>query len=188
MPDIAPIAASGRFDRKRPRPIPKNVQDAISAMIVGKPEDPDCAPVDFVEAARLVGMAPYVLRRHLEKPHVRAYLLAEKRAFTAMICAANPAALRRARDTSANGMVTVAAVRALEDLDEEANSRPPGSSTPGVTIRIVNVVQQGAPAAPALDVTPRRPVSIASAPLPSRAPVFMGGPSPDDLITDGTDE
>jgi hypothetical protein len=123
MPDIQPIAASGRYDRKRPRPIPKAVQDAVSLMVVGKVDDPDCTPLDFVQAAGAVGLKPFVLRRHLEKPHVRAFLLAERRAFTAMVCAANPASLARIRDTAVNTMSRVAAVRALEELDEEASAR-----------------------------------------------------------------
>ena len=156
MPDIQPIAASGRFDRKRPRPIPQKVKDAISAMIVGKPDDPDCAAVDLVEAARLAGMTGYVLRRYLEKPYVRAYMLAEKRAFTAMLCAGNPAALRRARDTSANGMVTVAAARALEELDLESTARPlDPKQQPGITI-VVRTVP--APAPPMIDVTAKQSV------------------------------
>jgi hypothetical protein len=154
MPDIAPIAASGRFDRKRPRPIPKNVREAISLMIVGKPDDPDCTPHDFVQAAAAVGMTPFVLRRHLERPHVRAFLLAEKRAFTAMVCAANPASLAKIRDTAVNTMSRVAAVRALEQLDEEASSRPAGSATPGVVIRIITRTDP-LPASPMVDVTPR---------------------------------
>jgi hypothetical protein len=151
MPDIAPIAASGRFDRKRPRPIPKAVREAISLMVVGKPNDPDCTPHDFVQAAAAVGMTPFVLRRHLERPNVRAFLLAEKRAFTAMVCAANPASLARIRDTAVNTMSRVAAVRALEQLDEEASTRPANPQTPGITI----VVRTVSPPPPMVDVTPK---------------------------------
>jgi hypothetical protein len=156
MPDIQPIGASGRFDRKRPRSIPKNVQEAISLMVVGKVDDPDCTPLDFVQAATAVGLKPFVLRRHLEKPHVRAYLLAEKRAFNAMVCLANPAALQRIRDKSVNGMAVVASVRALEQLDEEGT----GGRTldpkqqPGVTIRVVTVVQQAPATPPTISIKP----------------------------------
>jgi hypothetical protein len=153
MTDYQPIAASGRYDRKRPRPIPKTVQTAISLMIVGKTDDPDCAPLDFIAAAKSVGMTPFVLRRHLEKPHVRAFLLAERRAFRAMICCANEAALRRARDRSLNGMVTVAAVRALEEL-AEPNDHRANQSSPGVCIRVVNQIAVPQQPAPAIDVTP----------------------------------
>jgi hypothetical protein len=139
MTDYQPIAVSGRYDRKRPRAIPKIVQTAISLMIVGKVDDADCEPLDFIAAAKSVGMTPFVLRRHLEKPHVRAFLLAERRAFRAMICCANEAALRRVRDKSKNGMVTVSAVRALEEL-AEPNDHRANQSSPGVVIRVVNQI------------------------------------------------
>jgi hypothetical protein len=151
MPDIQPIGASGRFDRKRPRPIPKNVQEAISLMVVGKVDDPACEPLDFVQAAAAVGLRAFVLRRHLEKPHVRAHLLAERRTFLAMACAANESALMKVRDTAENSMSRVAAVRQLEAMHEETSVRPAGSASPGVVIVVRNVT---APP-PMVDVTPR---------------------------------
>lgn len=168
MPDIAPIAASGRFDRKRPRPIPKHVRDAISLMVVGRIDDADCEPLDFVQAAKAVGLTPFVLRRHLERPHVRAHLIAESRAFLALICSANPGSLAKIRDTAGNTMSRVAAVRQLEAMQEETGARPTNPATPGVTIRIVH-----------LPATVPRMVDVTPQPVK---------PLPDELITDGADE
>jgi hypothetical protein len=83
--------------------------------------------------------------------------------------------LAKIRDTAVNTMSRVAAVRALEQLDEEGSARPANAPSPGVVIKIIN---QGA-VPPAIDVSPRRPVSLASPPL-SREPIFMGGPSDED--------
>jgi len=151
----APIAASGRYDQRRPRPIPVAVKDAIALMVVGRADDVDARPLDVVEAAKAVGMTCFVLRRHLDKPHVRAALLAERRRFLAEIVASNPAALKRVRDESRNGMVTVAAARQLEEMNAaECSSRGSPDLQPGVTIRIISP-----PAAPPMvDVTPNRPV------------------------------
>jgi len=74
-------------------------------MVLGKPDDPDARPLDVVEAAKAVGMTCFVLRRHLDKPHIRAALLAQRRQFISEIVASTPAALKRVRDTSANDVV-----------------------------------------------------------------------------------
>src|SRR5689334_15710687 len=108
MPINPPLRASGSRELKRPRPIPKAVRDAITLMVYGKIDDPDCAPVDFITAAKLSGIKPDVMRRWLDRAEVRALLRSERRAFREAICAGNEAALQRVRDKSANGMVTVA--------------------------------------------------------------------------------
>ena len=103
-------------------------------MIVGKFDYLDCKPLDFVQAANEVGIKPFVLRRHLEKPHVRAFMLAEKRAFNAMVCLVNPASLAKIRDSAPNSMARVAAISKLETQDDEASARPMIPQPPGVTI------------------------------------------------------
>jgi hypothetical protein len=123
MPDNPPLLAAGsREPVVRPRPIPKAVREAVKAMVYGMPDDPTADPLDFIGAAKAVGMKADVLRRYLDRPQVRALLRAERRAFRESICAGNEGALRKARDKSANGMVTVAAVRALEQIDAPQSS------------------------------------------------------------------
>jgi hypothetical protein len=144
MPDIAPLAAAGPRELKRPRPIPKAVRAAITVMVYGKLDDHDCAPLDFIEAGKLAGIKPDVMRRYLDRADVRALLRSERRAFREAVCAGNELALRRQRDFSKNGMVVVASVRALEQMEAEATARPANSVIPGVCI----VITQPAPPPP----------------------------------------
>jgi hypothetical protein len=154
MPISPPITSTGsRQPEKRPQPIPRKLRDAISFMVYGRPEDPDCAPLTFIEAAKECGIAPDVMRKYLDRPNVRALLRSDRRAFREAICAGNEGALKRVRDTSANGMCTVAAVRALEAIDAEEGVRSPGAAmTPGVTIKLVYLTEPPQP--PAINVTP----------------------------------
>ena len=189
MPANAPLTAAGPRDphKQRARSIPRKVREACDLMVFGRSDDEDCKPLDFIEAAKECGVAPDIMRRWLDRAQVRAYLLASRRTFREAICAGNEGALQRIRDKSPNGMAVIASVRALENLDEEAAARTLNPPTPGVTIRIVNVVQQGAPAAPAIDVTPPRPaLQQQRVPLASERqyPVFRGGPSDDALQVD----
>lgn len=157
MNENNPLLASGPRELKRPRPIPQKVRRAIELMVYGKDDDEDCAPLDFIEAAKLAEVAPDHMRRYLDRAEVRALLRRERRVFREAICAGNEDALRRQRDGSKNGMVVVAAVRALEMLDTEEGQRP-GSDrpTPGVVIRIVTNQDKPAPR----DVTPAPAVQI----------------------------
>jgi hypothetical protein len=124
-------------------------------MVFGKIDDPDCKPLNFIEAAKLAGIKPDVMRRWLDRAEVRALLLKERKAFRAAICAGNEAALQRVRDKSANGMVTVAAVRALEQIDDDDPHRcSAGDSTPFMTIKIVTPPA----AAPASAVVEHEPI------------------------------
>jgi hypothetical protein len=134
--------SSGRYDEKRARPVQLNVRKAIELMVCGREGDLDARPLDFVQAAAAVGMRAYVLRRHLEKPAARALLMATRRAYRDAICCGNEDALRRVRDNAANAMAQVAAIRLLEDLSAPSNARIGGHEpTPGVTIRMVTMVQ-----------------------------------------------
>ncbi len=137
MPANPPLMASGSRELKRPRPIRKVVRDAIMLMVYGKMDDPDCKPLDFVEAAKIAEIKPDVMRRYLDRAEVRALLRSERRVFRDAICAGNEGALKRVRDTSANGMCVVAAVRGLEQIEAEATARPTGTITPGIVIRII---------------------------------------------------
>ena len=135
--------------------IPPKVREAVRLMVYGRLDDPDCAPVGFIEAAKIVEIKPDVMRRSLDRADVRALLMGERRAFRAAVCAGNELSLRRVRDCSANGMATVAAVRALEQLDEaDAPHRSGNQRTPGVTI----IIHPAPPAGgPIVDITPGGP-------------------------------
>jgi hypothetical protein len=155
MPENPPLVAAGtRAPQKRPQPIPRPVREAIKLTVYGRIDDPDCAPVDFIEAAKSVSMKPDQMRRWLDRPNVRALLLAERRTFRDAICAGNEGALRRIRDERPNAMAQVHAIKTLEQLGEEAAARPNSAAqTPGVVIRVLNVTTP--PAEPrTINVTP----------------------------------
>jgi hypothetical protein len=125
MPLNLPIASSGPRapDKQRPRPLPKHVRQMIELMVRGRPDDPDCAPLSFIEAGRLAGIRPDIARKWLDRPEVRSFLRAERAVFRASINASNELALRRVRDESENGMAVCAAVRTLENIATEADAR-----------------------------------------------------------------
>jgi hypothetical protein len=159
MPANPPLSAAGPRDPdRRPRPLPKNVKAAIVLLVRGDPAEPDKV-FDFIEAGKRNGVAPDIMRRWLDRVEVRKFLRAERQAWRAAICAGNESALKRVRDTWANGMVTVHAVRTLESIEdadrhhEAARTRSPGfviivggSALPigQPAPRVIDVVPQGA--------------------------------------------
>jgi hypothetical protein len=180
MPISAPVAASGsRTSTKRQHHIPQSVKAACLLMIE--------EAVDFVTAAKACDLKPDTMRRWLHRPEVISFLRRERAAFREAICSANDRVLAQIRDkTDGNAMARVHAVRALEGMAEEASIRPTNAQ-PGVTIRVVTIVQQGAPGAPpsTIDVTPpRQALPHQRVPLASERqyPVFRGGPSDEDEI------
>lgn len=154
-----PLASAGsREPDKRPRPIPKVVKEACLLMIYGDVDDEEAAPVDFISAAKAVGMRPATLRRYLTRPQVIGFLRGERRAFREAVCAGNEAALQRVRDGDqhSNPMARIAAVRALEHMDDAEQARPGGAlQLPGLVIQL-NC--NPAPAGKVVDITPSEPV------------------------------
>jgi hypothetical protein len=153
MSVVAPIAASSREPAK-PR-VPKYVRQMLELMARGRPDDPDCAPLSFIEAAKTVGMKPDVARRWLDRSEVRRLLLAERRVFRDALSAGNEGALARVRDKSENGMAVIGAVRTLEQLSEDDTTRTHSgiATSPGFVIVIKDGPSQPSPA-PMIDVTP----------------------------------
>jgi hypothetical protein len=152
-----PLASAGpREPTVRPRPIPKVVREACLLMIYGDPDDEDGTPIDFIGAAKQVGMRPDTLRKYLTRPQVIGFLRSERRAFREAVCAGNELALQRVRDgdSHSNPMARVQAVRALEQLGDEAlGGVGTGRDHAGITIRILSPTPQP----PTIDVTPQKP-------------------------------
>jgi hypothetical protein len=158
MPSIAPITASGSRDLKRPRAVPKWVREAIKLMVFGLPDNEAGAAVDFVTAARHVGMEPFLLRRYFDRADVRALLRSERRAFREMINSGNELALRSIRDTAQNSMARIGAARMLEDLAErEVVQTRTQQTSPGIVIQIVTARPEPAPAPKTIDARPIEP-------------------------------
>jgi hypothetical protein len=164
MHDNPLTAAGSREPATRPQPIPAKVRAAIKLMVYGRMDDPDCTPLDFIVAARESGIRPDQMRRYLDRPQIRSLLLAERRAFRTAICASNEATLLDVRNNAANSMARIAAVRALEQL-EETDTGAKTTSAPGITIKII---QGPASPPPTVDVTPpmdQRPVEQPNDPV-----------------------
>jgi hypothetical protein len=141
MPHNLPVAASGsRESDKRPKPIPRAVRTACLLMIYGNPDgnpDDDAAPIDFIAAAKLVGIRPHQFRRWLHTPQVIGLIRRERAAFRQAICCGNELALKRVRDTSKNPMGVVAAVRGLDQINDDPHGRGVEPVSPRITINIV---------------------------------------------------
>jgi hypothetical protein len=167
---MPPLATSGpRESTKRPRSIPANVRSAIMCMVWGRLDDPDALPLPMIDACVVAGIKPYVLRRYLDRPGVIAFLRAERRKYRESVCASNEGALKKVRDGSKNGMCVVAACRQLDAMQADESGRAGNAVSPGVTVRIVNVIQQNADVGKTIDVTPPR----RAVPLPADdEPIF----------------
>jgi hypothetical protein len=138
-----------------PRPVSPKVQTAIRLLIRGQDGDPDCRPLTLFEAAAAVGMKPWSLRKAFYQPTVVAHLRRERRAFIAILTAANPAALARIRDRAANTIAQLGAIKQLDDeLAETITHRSNAAeSSPHMTIQIINQVAPPAPTT-VIDVQP----------------------------------
>jgi hypothetical protein len=91
------------------------------------------------------------MRRWLHRPELVGFLRRERAAFRQAICASNEAVLADIRDNAANSMSRVAAIKTLEQLDEETSARRAGDTpSPGIVIRVLTVLPPAVP----VDVTP----------------------------------
>ena len=104
------------------------------------------------EAAKISGMTDHSLRAALRKSHVKAWYLAE---LGVLRESERPKTFHRLcdlRDQDENKNAAVAAAKALEQISDEQLVRPNATViSPGVTIRILNVM----PAAPSAVEAPR---------------------------------
>jgi hypothetical protein len=108
------------------------------------------------EAALLAGMTDHSLRAALKKPHVKQHYLAELGVLRESERARNIHALVDVRDTAENAMARVGAVKALEQLSEQADDR--GRSVVGLQPGlIIEIVTGPVGRAEPRDVTPRPP-------------------------------
>jgi hypothetical protein len=96
------------------------------------------------------------LRSYLKLPRIRQFVAEQRSAQIVELCSGNPAALKRVRDTSENGMAVTAAVRQAESMLAELDAPGgrgvgQGHISPGICIVI-----QG-PGGTEIDVTPQPP-------------------------------
>jgi hypothetical protein len=149
MPIGVPFAASSREPKDSPREIPSRVKRACLAMIE--------QGIDRVAAAKQVGLRPDSLRRWLHQREVLAFLRQGHDYHLATLCAANPTKLAEIRDSSPNWTSRVQAIRTMEGMGEEVSlRRAPDQTTPGITIRVINVMSDPAAPSSVIDATPAK--------------------------------
>ena len=109
------------------------------------------------EAAKAVGMLPKSLYNAFRKPHVRRFYREQLDVLRTSEMARNIHALLRIRDQDENKMAAVAAVKALQKMDDDA--MPLTGAGPLMTAGITFVIEQPRPPAPprpGIDVRPLR--------------------------------
>jgi hypothetical protein len=113
-------------------------------------------------AAETAGMTDHSLRAALKKPHVRQFYLSELDVLKTSERARNVLALVDVRDNSSNSISRVQAARTLEQLSEEAETRPRGQypQTPGLVVVI---------RAPSSAIPKPAPATIDVEPMPEHA-------------------
>ena len=138
-----PIAASRREPARAVR-LPEGVKRAVLLMVE--------EGLDFISAAKQVGLQPQAMRRWLGRAECIKFVRNERSRFRVSVCAQNEAVLAQIRDTAANSMSRVHAIRTLEQLADSEEARPSNAPQPGITI----VIRQ-APQPQPIDVTPTPP-------------------------------
>jgi hypothetical protein len=128
------IKSANKRPNRVDQPTPK-IREAIKLMVwEGKP---------FDEAAASAGLTTRQMRLALEKPSVLALLKREKQVLRESVSARNILRLGEIRD-AADNMPAIQAIRTLEGMGEDQDGGSQrASASPGVTIRIVNVLPAG---------------------------------------------
>lgn len=127
--------------------LPKPSNAALKERITGKVRTAIEAMVwdglPRAQAAEKAGISEHGLYKALRKPPVKAFYLSELEVLRTSERAANIHALREVRDAKSNQMATVAAVKVLEQLTDQASERGAAGATPGVVVQIVNQLTAG---------------------------------------------
>jgi hypothetical protein len=136
--DIAPVEQRRRpatplNKPKRAWKVPAKQQVALKAIIWEGQE--------LDEAAATAGLTTHALRCALAKPQVIAWMKAEREVLRAYVSAQNIHHAREMRNKSGNAMAKLGAMRFIEGIDEQHARGSGPSASPGVTIRVVTVVQ-----------------------------------------------
>ena len=124
--------ALARKSTARPLPITPKVRAAIECMVNDG--------ADYQTAAHNAGLSTYALRTALSKPHVAAFLKAQTHV---LLSARRPRNIHRLAEIAdaENNMPAVNAIKTMDAMQfGEHVDRSGSAPTPGVTIRIVNVM------------------------------------------------
>lgn len=139
--------------------IRRKLKTALDLMVWGDKEN---VPHEWDAAARAVNFNVAAMRKALERPHVRAYLNAQRTYCRDAIAAKNPRRLAQLRDQDENRGAAVKAIQVMEGFGAEDHGRAPGGTLtlPGLTIQIINPPPALTPA--------RHGVTIDVDPMPTR--------------------
>lgn len=91
---------------------------------------------EIVQAARAAGMNPSVVRKALAKPHVIAFLKAERDVFRAYVASQNIHHAVKLRK-SGNAMAKLGAIKYLDGVSDERTGSQ--ALTPGLTFQFVTI-------------------------------------------------
>jgi hypothetical protein len=137
-----PVVAS-RPEPARAARIPEKVRLAITAMV----EEGE----DFVSAGKRHGVTAQIMRRWLGRAECISFLRKERARFRQSACAQNEAYLVAIR-AGENSMAAVRAIQVLEQLDETpAHRAGDAGNSRGIVLNIIHAT----PTAPAIDITPQ---------------------------------
>jgi hypothetical protein len=89
------------------------------------------------EAAHAADLTTRTLRLALAKPHVIAWVKAEREVFRAYVSAQNIHHAKKMRDTSGNAMAKLGAMKLIEQIGDDAPASS-AQSAPGMVIVVVN--------------------------------------------------
>jgi hypothetical protein len=93
---------------------------------------------DLQGAAQTAQLTTHAVRCALNKPHIISWMKAEREVFRAYVSAQNIHRAVEIRD-AADNMPAVNAMKFIEEPSSEQTNKP-ASASPGITIRLVNVV------------------------------------------------
>lgn len=141
-----------RTDKRRR--ITGKLKTALDLMIWG---DKDSTAYTWDDAAVKANFTTRAMRLALERPHVRAYLNAQRQVFREAVGARTISRLAELRDQDDNRNAAVSAARVLEQMGEEAaGGGSPGQrvQAPGFVIMVVNAAPVPALPAATIDASP----------------------------------
>lgn len=92
----------------------------------------------FAHAARNANMTAFAMRKALEKPHVQAYLRAQRQVFRASLTDHATFRMLELSDQNDNLTAAVAATRTLLNESDQEHSAGPQRHAPGLVVQIIN--------------------------------------------------
>jgi hypothetical protein len=126
-------------DRTLPGRVTGKLYKAIEAMV--------WSAASRKEAAQVAGLSDHGLRQALRRPHVMAFYLSECEVLRVSGRAKRLHRLEELAAQNVNVNGAVAAIKAAEQIAEDPARSSGANPTPGVTIRILNVMPAAAPSA-----------------------------------------